>query len=239
MKLKYDHKPELHGLTAPLEIVPLLVDIFAPKSVVDVGCGLGAFLKVFKDCGVDDVLGIDGSWCSRDLLFRNIKPEEFIETDLEKKISIGKKFDMVICLEVAEHLSPERADGFVRDLTLLGDVVLFSAAIPRQGGFNHINEQWLDYWEARFENNGFVIHDVLRANFWDNSKLFSYYKQNMVLATKKERPLEQDKRLVRNYIKNVVHPGLFLRLTDPKDGDAVIHFAKLLIKAIKYRVFGS
>lgn len=237
MKPKYDHKIELHDLTAPMEIVPLIIDVIAPKSVVDVGCGLGAFLKVFKQSGVGEVLGIDGAWCKKGLLYQNITPEEFVEKDLEKDIVMDRKFDLVVCLEVAEHLSADRADGFVRDLTLLGDVVLFSAAIPQQGGFNHLNEQWLDYWEKKFESNGFVVHDVLRSHFWENTNLFSYYKQNMVLATKKNYVLRDDDRLIQGHMKNVVHPGLFLRLTDYQNEGAVLNFGKLFIKAIRYRLF--
>ncbi len=237
MKPKYDHKIELHDMTAPLEIVPLIVDVISPKSVVDVGCGLGAFLKVFKQSGVDDVMGIDGAWCKKDLLFQNITPDEFVEKDLEKKIVMDRKFDLVVCLEVAEHLSPDRADGFVRDLTSLGDVVLFSAAIPQQGGFNHLNEQWLDYWEKKFDSNGFVVHDVLRAHFWENTKLFSYYKQNMVLVTRKDYALKNDDRLIPCHLKNVVHPGLFLRLTDYRNKGAIRDFGKLFVKAIRYRLF--
>ena len=113
MKLKYRHFEELHNLDAPREIVPVIMDLVNPTSVVDVGCGLGTFIHVFKDNGVADALGIDGSWCNKELLFKYINKEEFLEKDLEQIIRIDKKFDLVVCLEVAEHLTEKRADSFV------------------------------------------------------------------------------------------------------------------------------
>lgn len=60
-------------------------------------------------------------------------------------MTFNRRFDLAMTIEVAEHLTPVRADSFVEDLTRLSDVVLFSAAIPAQGGINHVNEQWQSY----------------------------------------------------------------------------------------------
>ena len=99
---------------------------------------------VFSRHGVQSILGLDGGWVSRDLL--KIPASCFKEFDLSKPYADSKRFDLAICLEVAEHLPVNAADAIVESLTRLAPVVLFSAAIPHQGGVNHINEQWLDYW---------------------------------------------------------------------------------------------
>ena len=87
-----------------------------PKSVVDIGCGIGNFLKVFKENGVVDTLGIDGSWVNRELLAKNISLTEFIEHDLENNIKLNKYYDLVVNLEVAEHLSINSAELHVKNL---------------------------------------------------------------------------------------------------------------------------
>ena len=125
------------------------------KSVVDVGCGDGSWLFVLQeDYGKDDILGIDGPWIHEDQL--NIPKECFLRAPLDESLPIDRKFDMAISLEVAEHLPEARAEGFVEDLTRLAPLVLFSAAVPGQGGTNHVNEQWQDYWIALFGARGFL-----------------------------------------------------------------------------------
>lgn len=157
---RYIHDEHVHNIDAPMEIVPELVSILNPKSVVDFGCGLGTFLYCFKKEGVKEVLGIDGPWVNKELLFKYLTPNEFKEYNLEEKIILGKKFDLVISLEVAEHLSENSADIFVSNLIDAGEMIVFSASIQYQEGQNHINEHWPDYWEQKFLNHGYEMHDI-------------------------------------------------------------------------------
>jgi SAM-dependent methyltransferase len=237
LKLKYRHFEELHNLDAPREIVPVIMDLVNPTSVVDVGCGLGTFIHVFKDTGVADALGIDGSWCNKELLFKYINKEEFLEKDLEQIIRIDKKFDLVVCLEVAEHLTEKRADSFVLDLILLGDVILFSAAIPKMGGINHINEQWPDYWMKKFESHGYVAHDILKPFFWNNDRIWWWYRQNMLFFTTREYQFKSKLALNYNIIGTLIHPELFTSKTQTIDyivrgRSSIYYYFKLLVKAV-------
>ncbi len=150
--IRYKHEKKNHNLKNPRIIVPEIIKLLDPKSVVDIGCGLGTFLNVFKQFGVNDVLGIDGAWVNKDLLFEYINPEEFLEYNLEEEIRLDRKYDLVVSLEVAEHLKKDSADIFVQNLVNSGNLILFSAAIPNQGGQNHLNEQWLTYWEKNLSN---------------------------------------------------------------------------------------
>ena len=129
----------------------------ALTSALDVGCGTGDFLFQANKRGMADVFGIEGAWAadSRFLL----EPDKRRLTDLEQPFDLGRTFDLVISLEVAEHLSARAAQGFVASLARHGDFVLFSAAIPQQGGINHVNEQWPAYWAAQFRAHGFDCHD--------------------------------------------------------------------------------
>ena len=106
-------------------------------SAVDIGCGVGTWLSVLQEMGVKDIQGIDGSWVDQNMLV--IPKDNFLEDDLTKAKKITRRFDLAVCLEVAEHLPRECANDFIRWLTELSDIVLFSAAIPFPGGVNHIN----------------------------------------------------------------------------------------------------
>lgn len=234
---KYIHEENVHNLKDPNIIIPVIIKLLNPKSVVDIGCGLGTFLNVFKRLGVNDVLGIDGPWINKDLLHKYIKPEEFLEQDLEKNIKLDKKYDLVVSLEVAEHISKDSADIFVQNLVNSGTLILFSAAIPYQGGQNHINEQWLTYWEEKFAKHNYIIHDIMRPIFWDKTEIRWWYKQNMVLITPEDFKLKSDKKTLP--MRNIVHYELFqskaMELEELRKGKKKVTF---YIKVLIFSLFG-
>lgn len=133
-------------------LAPALMEKFGPRSVVDVGCGLGGWLKAMQAVGVQDFVGIDGPWGDPDHLL--ISPSRFRAMDLREPLDVPDRFDMAISVEVAEHLPPERSAGFVADLVALAPIVVFSAAIPGQGGRGHINERWQSEWARMFAEHG-------------------------------------------------------------------------------------
>lgn len=211
---KYIHRTQEHNRIAPKEIVPLLIDKIHPKSVVDVGCGLGTFLSVFIENGITDVMGYDGDWVDQNLLSENIDISYFTPFNLENTIKTNRRYDIAICLEVAEHLKSENADTIVESLVGLSDTIVFSAAIPFQGGQNHINEQWPDYWSKKFKEHNYTMMDYLRPLLWDNENIFYWYKQNIFLVVKDDKK-EYIKSLFNDSIKNdstlsLVHPECYL-----------------------------
>jgi len=162
------------------EIIPIIIEIFKPESVVDLGRGSGIWLNVFKELKVLKILGLDFH-DSRHLL----KENEFIKIDLRKKLTLNKKFDLAISLEVAEHIEPTYSDLFVDNLTRLSDQIIFSAAIPNQEGENHINEQWNLFWVDKFEKRGFVALDLIRPRILLNNNIGFDYRQNIICFIKK------------------------------------------------------
>lgn len=161
------------------EVVPLVQEVVGARSVVDIGCGIGVWLSVFQEHGAEVIEGVDGPWVQRDRLC--IPSASFTAVDLEQPLRLDRRFDLVVSLEVAEHLSEARAAGFVDDLTRLGDVVLFSAAIPGQGGEGHQNEQWADYWAALFRERNYVAVDFLRDALWQRETVDWWYVQNILI----------------------------------------------------------
>ena len=93
------------------EVVPLIMKLLAPRNVVDVGCGSGAWAAAYKQAGAA-VLGIDGPDVRIEQLL--IQPREFERRDLTEPFRLDRRFDLVNCLEVAEHLPAARAQSFVR-----------------------------------------------------------------------------------------------------------------------------
>lgn len=160
-------------------VVPIVLELIQPRSVIDVGCGLGEWLAAFQEYGIDDIFGIDGSYVDRSML--HIPQENFTMIDINKPFTLDRTFDLAVCLEVAEHLEPENASDFIESLTRLAPVILFSAAIPLQGGTHHVNEQWPDYWVRLFKDRGFVPVDAIRKRIWSNTDVKVWYRQNTML----------------------------------------------------------
>ena len=183
-KVKYFHDTEIHNLDAPREIVPFIYEIFKPNSVVDVGCGLGTFLKVFSECGVNEITGFEGIWINEKKLHVPMKKVEIV--DLETDNWAKGTFDIAISLEVAEHLKPSIERQFVKNLTSLSEVIIFSAALEGQGGQNHINEKPLESWIGIFNDFGYHFFDVFREKFWNSKNINWWYKQNMFLVLKED-----------------------------------------------------
>ena len=168
-----------NGRASAGAVLPWLLEHLAPRSIVDVGCGTGTWLRVARENGIDDVLGLDGPWVRPDSL--EIPPERFLATDLTARPNLDRMFDLVLSLEVAEHLPPSKAEDFVDHLTALGPVVVFSAATPEQGGNGHTNEQWPGYWSELFARRGYEAVDCLREVFWNNEAVNWWYSQNLLL----------------------------------------------------------
>lgn len=168
------------GATRSAEVVaPLVLQLLPVSSVVDVGCGDGSWLAVFRKLGVGEVLGVDGDYVDRSLL--QIPRECFRALNLTEPFSLGRTFDLAMSLEVAEHLPPQSAPHFVECLTSLAPCVLFSAAIPFQGGDHHVNEQWPDMWAALFKERGYLPVDFVRRQIWQNDAVEWWYIQNILL----------------------------------------------------------
>lgn len=160
-------------------VLPIIFETLKPASVVDIGCGLAKWLAKARELGVEDILGVDGPWVDRSQLA--IPAEEFVIHDLTTPLKLERRFDLAISLEVAEHLPEAAARVFVESICNAADVVLFSAAIPGQGGRRHINEQWPRYWAELFQKLGYDCYDYLRPRIWNDPAVAWYYAQNSVI----------------------------------------------------------
>tara|TARA_R110002096_G_scaffold401880_1_gene598923 strand:+ start:13609 stop:14433 length:825 start_codon:yes stop_codon:yes gene_type:complete len=199
-----------NSLNSAKEIVPKLLSYYKPKTVLDVGCGVGTWLTIFEknEC---EVFGIDGDYVeTKDLI---IDSSKFKPLNLNLKFNLEKKFDLVISLEVAEHILKENAKNFIDSLCFHGDVILFSAAIPGQEGTLHFNEQYNEFWVNLFSQNGYKCFDFLRHEVWNNDMVSWWYRQNILIFIRKGeinnphyKLMTKDKFTFQN---SYVHPKLF------------------------------
>ena len=164
------------------EIVPIIIELLKPSSIVDIGCGSGHWLAAAAELGVTDFLGVDGDWVNESQL--GIPAKKFIAHDLSTPLNLDRRFDLALSLEVAEHLSEAAAGTLVQNLCSAADTVVFSAAIPGQGGRHHINEQWPAYWADLFHGCGYQCYDVLRPRIWNNPRIAWYYAQNCMIFSR-------------------------------------------------------
>lgn len=207
------------GVASAGTVVPHLLDLVGPvRSAVDLGCGVGSWLSVLARHGAEDVLGVDGPYVPREQL--RIPEDRFLPHDLCEPLDLGRTFDLASSLEVAEHLPASHAASFVATLADAAPVVLFSAAVPGQGGTGHVNEQWPDYWADLFEARGKVTVDALRPLVWDSPDVSSCIAQNLLLFVDPElvaaRPaLAEAAASTRRHQLAVVHPRRYELATDP------------------------
>ncbi len=216
-------------------LVPIVLGIHPARSMIDVGCGVGGWVKAFAAHGVAHAVGVDGDYVERKQLL--IEDARFIAHDLNRALDVSDlcrrhgngRFDLAISLEVAEHLEPARSDSLVRDLCGLSDVVLFAAAIPLQGGAGHINERWQSWWAQKFADNGYDPFDVLRRDIWGRRDIAWWYKQNTIFYVKRNSAAYA--RFTERFAQpagtmfDLIHPELFRgKVARLKNGNFVQRF---------------
>lgn len=165
-------------LSSAAVLVPIVIGHIRPKTVVDVGCGEGWWAQSFADRGCE-VIGVDGEHVAGSPL-----GDRFLPHDLRQPLPahLAGRFDLAVCLEVAEHLPASRAESLVDDLCGLAPVVLFSAAIPGQGGVGHVHERWPGYWVEQFSRHTWRVSGALRWQLWDSPSVEAWYAQNTLIA---------------------------------------------------------
>jgi SAM-dependent methyltransferase len=154
-----------------------LWDKFGPASILDIGCGLGAYLHAFRTWGARDTVGVDGFDNSGTVL----RPDTYRRHDLRRPLDLGRTFDLVMCTEVIEHIDAEHEDVVLETVSRHArGLVLFSAARPGQPGVGHVNckstDYWLDRWShARWEPD---VFDTLAVR---SLSTFFWFRRNLIV----------------------------------------------------------
>jgi SAM-dependent methyltransferase len=202
MNVDYDHLQNLHTLEGPAAALSYLFPYENPQSILDVGCGTGTWLRAILNRGASDIFGIDGVNISPEKLL--FDPKCFGHCDLTAPIDLGRKFEVVLCLEVAEHLDAKFAPTLIKTLVCHADKIIFSAACPCQPGQHHVNCQWPEYWQELFNREGFACEDAFRWRMWSAKAIEPWYRQNLFLAYRNPDLAGREAR-----IPGAMHPGIF------------------------------
>jgi SAM-dependent methyltransferase len=194
-------------------VIPIVLSALDVSSVLDIGCAGGGWLKQWKQTGIGEILGVDGAYV--DAADLEIDPACFTSTDLGRPFDLGKTFDLVQSLEVAEHIDEAASEVFVSNIIKHARrFVLFSAAVPGQGGEHHVNEQPFDYWRGLFAANGFDAYDFVRPRIADDRRVSFWYRYNLLLFVRNAyaadlNPIIKATRIPENQLVPDVSSGWF------------------------------
>jgi hypothetical protein len=183
-----------------------LAEHFQFNSVVDVGAGVGAWSRAALEMD-KAVTSIDGEWVAG--IPGKFERLNYIFQDLNNQVASASPHDVAVCVEVAEHLLPERSPGFVADLCKLAPVVIFGAALPRQGGAGHINCRPHSFWIKTFAEKNYTAIDLFRPKFWYDGRVGPWYAQNTYLFVAPEK-LAQFDGFSKPSLVDVYHPKVVL-----------------------------
>jgi SAM-dependent methyltransferase len=233
----YERRQSTTGVTAR-RVLELVQSVAPFRSVVDIGCGTGAWLSEAKRIGASNVLGFDGAHVPQDKL--SVRSDEFQAIDLSTQMPVVDfRFDLSISLEVAEHLPASQGPELVRALCSLSDNVLFSAAIAGQGGNGHINERPQSYWINLFDGLGYGAYDFIRPQIWNDADAPAWYCQNILFLSKRSMTEELSLRgypVVPTTMSDLVHPRVFAPVVNRSERPGVKKSARLLQQALRARI---
>lgn len=197
-------RPETHQAvrdettTSAAVILPLIARTHGePSGILDVGCGPERLWlrEAHRLWSTTTMLGLDlddatdsfpmaFAWDAEKLEPMPLRagPHPTMTHEDGSPATGYSRWPMVLCLEMAEHLSEEAGDHLVSELCRVAEKVVWSAAIPGQGGDGHVNEQPPFYWGARFNAHGFFLSDPWRMALWSLPGVAPWYAQNLMLA---------------------------------------------------------
>lgn len=158
---------------------------FRPQSVLDIGCGLGAYLSRFKEWGVADIVGVEAAEMGPACLV----PGSVGVHNLERPLALGRRFDLVLCTEVVEHIA-SRFEGTMIDSIErhAARIIVFSGAQPGQPGIGHVNLRPLSYWADRWAAKGWRVLPWETLSFRALSTLLWFQRNTLILAREDQRP---------------------------------------------------
>ncbi len=209
------------------QIVPILQEIASVKSVLDIGCAFGTWLRVWHDKGTSVIHGVDGTYVSPSEL--EIPHSCFTAAELADPFDLGRSFDFVQSLEVGEHIRREASETFVETITRHAKgVVAFSAAVPGQGGEYHVNERPLDFWRGLFRERGYHAFDFVRPRIGNDPRISFWYRFNTLIYVHESMAMMLPEAVRRTRIPDDVPV--------PDVSPPLFRVRKAAVKLLPYRV---
>lgn len=132
-------------------IAERIVGDIRPRRVLDAGCGFGFLVEALRERGVE-AFGVDVSPFAVSKLHPSVQPycrQGSIVAPL------GETYDLIVTIEVLEHLAPGDAEAAVVNLCAHADDILFSSTPFDRKELTHVNVRPPEYWAEQFARQGF------------------------------------------------------------------------------------
>jgi hypothetical protein len=162
--------------TYEIDLIKEFVNEFSVTSVVDLGCGMGYQLDyIIDDLKLTNSLGIEGHpyAVENNLQKNNVILHDFCSGPCN--CVNGKQFDLAWSSEFLEHI-PEKDLPNVIHIFKKSKFLMFTCAVPGQGGHHHVNCQNSDYWINTLKNNGFTFLSDKTIKYRNIAK-YPYFKE--------------------------------------------------------------
>jgi 2-polyprenyl-3-methyl-5-hydroxy-6-metoxy-1,4-benzoquinol methylase len=166
-----------------LTLAAAIACLYKPKAVADLGCGHGRYCAIFEAYGWPTVHGYEGTPDINKLgIYKDIM---FI--DLTKRRVVGINYDLVICLEVGEHVPPQHEQAFLDNVSAFARKnLVISWAIPGQySASGHVNCRPHDYVIDQLAKRG-LIFDKKRTKFLRAYSRLKWFKTGVMVFARKE-----------------------------------------------------
>ena len=136
------------------KIAQRIVEDLHPKTVLDGGCAMGHLVAALRDLGVE-AYGIDISEYAISMVRRDVRPYCAVGSLADPLPgTFPQRFDLIVSLEVLEHLSAAEGQKAIANLCAHTEQFLFCSTPDDFEDPTHINVQPTAYWADLFARNG-------------------------------------------------------------------------------------
>ena len=147
------------------------------RTVADLGCGAGRYCGIFKAYGQWPVIhGYEGTQDIAGVVY-----DDIMTIDLTKYRHVGMNYDLVLCLEVGEHIPPQHEQTFIDNVVqFVGRHLVLSWGVPGQGGTGHVNLKSNDYVIDELKGRGLRFERKATRFFRSISRL-EWFKNTLMV----------------------------------------------------------
>jgi len=206
----YYKKHQDGSYASAYKILKYLTTFITIESIIDFGCGVGTWCSAAQNLSINNIMGVDQNLY--DSSYMLIPNKNYLQRDLQKSVSLDMKMDLVISVEVGEHIESRYSHVFINTLCQHGDIILFSAALPYQGGTGHINEKPCSYWRDIFSDLDYIAIDCIRGVFWEDDDVEVWYKNNTILYVRDGLQFDILNKISSSYPIDIIHPDMLQRI---------------------------
>lgn len=176
---------------------------YHPQTVLDAGCAMGLLVAALRDLGVE-AYGVDLSEYAISGVREDIRPYCAVGSLADPlPNSLPRRYDLVVSIEVLEHMPEEDGKKSIANLCTMSDQILFSSVPDDTTDPTHINLHETPYWCGLFAKQGFFSAEEKKPLFLPRHARF--FQRKSVSAS-----VELYEEKLQNYEEQVLQLSLDL-----------------------------